>query len=65
LLHTKSHDIDNGCKSGGALTRYYNKDDYNIYPNSKKELYIARFNNLLDDNYDFKIIKVGDMLKVQ
>lgn len=48
-------DINNGYKGDGAITRFYNKDDYNIIPNKKNKLYIQRINNLLDIDYDIII----------
>jgi hypothetical protein len=48
-------DVNNGAPVDGAISRYYNKDDYMIYTNSKNKQYIAKVNNFLDNNYDFRI----------
>lgn len=48
-------DINHGYKGDGAITRYYNKDDYNIILHKKNKLYIKRIDNFLNTDYDFRI----------
>jgi len=54
-------DVNNGYKSDGAITRHYNKDDYNIIQ-KKNKFYIQRIDNLLDRdkpmiNQGFRYVK--------